>query len=342
MSVKGIKYFNQFDHGKWENKQIPLHGSLEVTYSCNHHCQHCSIINADTQRRKELSFNQVRNILDEIAEVGCLWLVLTGGEPFMRKDFLDIYKYAKEKGILITIATNATSLTPEIVDFLQEYPPHGIQTTLFSLKERNFDAITGISGSFDRFIRGFNLLLSHRIPISAVTTPILVFNKDDIPDVKEYVERLGINFNSYCFVDCTIDGKDNLLNYALPPEEVVGYDPISIAAIDIFPEDKCLPRSWKGFVINPYGEMDIRRRLPCFPSNLDISKGGFYKNWMHYLQHIKSYRDNALCDCKKCSLFSICGQCATYLKLKQRKSKFTDYYCRIAYLRNRKSINKQW
>ncbi|GAG51750.1 unnamed protein product, partial [marine sediment metagenome] len=65
-------------------------------------------------RRNELTYDEHCRILDEITAAGCLWLLYTGGEIFARKDFLDIYTYAKQKGLIISLFSNGTLITPEV------------------------------------------------------------------------------------------------------------------------------------------------------------------------------------------------------------------------------------
>ncbi|GAI49460.1 unnamed protein product, partial [marine sediment metagenome] len=69
---------------------------------------------------KELTCKEIFSIFDQIAEAGCLWLLLTGGDPLLRQDFLEIYTYAKKKGFLISLFTNGTLITPRIADHLAE------------------------------------------------------------------------------------------------------------------------------------------------------------------------------------------------------------------------------
>ena len=68
--------------------------------------------------KRNYPWPEIQHILDEIKDAGCLWLLLTGGEPLLRPDFLEIYQYAKHKGFLLTLFTNGTLLTPHIADFL--------------------------------------------------------------------------------------------------------------------------------------------------------------------------------------------------------------------------------
>src|SRR4030042_3273966 len=101
--------FSKRFHDKILSRRIPTDGSIEVTARCNLRCVHCYInlpLNDHAAQEKELSYKEFCNIIDQIVDEGCLWLLLTGGEPFIRQDFLDIYTYAKKKGMLITIFTN--------------------------------------------------------------------------------------------------------------------------------------------------------------------------------------------------------------------------------------------
>src|SRR5690242_4271075 len=100
---------------------IPSEASIEVTHRCPLACAHCYNnlpMNDPEARRGELTYEEHCRILDEITEAGCLWLLYTGGEIFARRDFLDIYSYAKRKGLLITLFTNGTLITPQIADYL--------------------------------------------------------------------------------------------------------------------------------------------------------------------------------------------------------------------------------
>ena len=122
-------------HRRLSSRRTPIIGSLEVTQRCNNSCIHCyNNLPAGDQKAKagELTLNEHRRILDEITNAGCLWLLFTGGEIFIRKDFLDIYTYAKQKGLLITLFSNGTLITEKIADYLAQFPPFSIEITLYS------------------------------------------------------------------------------------------------------------------------------------------------------------------------------------------------------------------
>jgi len=71
--------------------RVPLSGSLEITHRCNLRCVHCYVGTARYSKdlqREEMGKDQIFRLLDEICDAGCLHLLITGGEPLMRPDFL--------------------------------------------------------------------------------------------------------------------------------------------------------------------------------------------------------------------------------------------------------------
>ena len=110
-------------HQRLAGKRIPIGGSIELTQRCNNKCVHCynNLAAGDNAAlESELSLDEHCRIIDEIADFGCLWLLLTGGEIFLRRDFLDIYSYAKQKGLLVTLFTNGTLINAATADYLAQ------------------------------------------------------------------------------------------------------------------------------------------------------------------------------------------------------------------------------
>ncbi len=100
--------------GRQAGKRVPMQVAIEVTRRCPLECLHCyNNLPMDDMdaRRRELTKEEHFRVLDELVEMGCFWLLYTGGEIFARKDFLEIYTYAKKKGFLITLFTNGTIMT---------------------------------------------------------------------------------------------------------------------------------------------------------------------------------------------------------------------------------------
>src|SRR5947208_11550262 len=126
--VESITYgaFSQRIHARVMARQIPLSGTIEVTRRCPLVCAHCynNLPMGDRRAQlEELTTAQHGEILDQLADMGCLWLLFTGGEIFARPDFLDIYAHAKRRGFLITLFTNGILISPRIADYLAEWRP---------------------------------------------------------------------------------------------------------------------------------------------------------------------------------------------------------------------------
>jgi len=95
-------------------KRVPLEGTLETTYRCNLNCVHCYVNQPAAsagERARELPLERLKQLIDEIAEEGCLDLLLTGGEVLLRPDFAELYLHAVRAGLRVTVFTNGTMVT---------------------------------------------------------------------------------------------------------------------------------------------------------------------------------------------------------------------------------------
>ena len=85
--------------------------TLEITYRCNEKCIHCYVVEPDNlDLSRELNTQEYIKILDELYDLNCLHIVFTGGDPFVRTDFIEIYNYARSKNFAVDIFTNAQIL----------------------------------------------------------------------------------------------------------------------------------------------------------------------------------------------------------------------------------------
>ena len=137
-----------------------IKAQMELTYRCNLHCRHCYTdpYNHTEFFPKEMTLEEITRILDEMADLGILWLNFTGGEVFARRDFFDIYDHAYAKGFLLVLYTNGTTLTESVIDRLTQQPPFFIDVSCHSVTEEKFDWFTQVKGSYRHFVRGMELL----------------------------------------------------------------------------------------------------------------------------------------------------------------------------------------
>jgi uncharacterized Fe-S cluster-containing radical SAM superfamily protein len=186
-------------------ERVPLQVSIEVTRRCPLECLHCYnklAVGDKEAKSRELSKEEHLRFLDELVEMGCFWILYTGGEIFARKDFLEIYTYAKKKGVLITLFTNGTIINEQIADYLAEWPPFAIEISLYGRSRETYEALTAVPGSYDRFLRGIQLQKDRGLPLKLKTVATSV-NKHDIFDTNS-VNSLtnGSQLPVFLIMDC--------------------------------------------------------------------------------------------------------------------------------------------
>ncbi|MEJ2101890.1 MAG: radical SAM protein, partial [Desulfobacterales bacterium] len=302
------------------DNRIPIGGSIEVTYRCNNKCVHCYNnlpLHDKEARRKELSYEEHCRILDQIAESGCLWLLFTGGEIFARKDFLDIYTYAKQKGFLVTLFTNGTLITTEIADYLMQLRPFNIEITLYGNTQKTYEQVTGVPGSFARCMRGIRLLAERKLPLKLKTMAISS-NKHELWDMKHFVEdELGLEFKFDAIINPRCDFSLRPLDVRLSPEEVVKIDlqdakrveelrNVIKRNIEFFDIEKTGKAVWQcgsgvtAFAIDPSGLL----RMCIFFQNdgYDLVKGNFKEGWEQFLYNLRQTKISKETKCTGCAV----------------------------------------
>jgi len=182
-------YVSQIDIAKYDlwKKAKPLIGRLdiELTERCNNNCLHCCINlpeNDLSARRKELSTDELKRIIKEAADLGAMTIRFTGGEPLLREDFKELYLFTRKLGVRVMLFTNACLITPELADFLAEFPPREkIEITVYGMHKESYEKATRAKGSFDAFWNGVNLLLERKVPF-VVKGAVLPSNKDEVEE----------------------------------------------------------------------------------------------------------------------------------------------------------------
>lgn len=157
---------------------------MELTERCNNKCIHCYINRPEKDRdalERELSTDQIRSLLNEAAALGCLMVRFTGGEPLLRNDFAQIYRFARQCGLKVRLLTNATLITPHLAELFAKLPPlEAIEITLYGMQPATYESVTGSTGSFAAAWQGIRLLQECNVPfwVKYVRLPQ---NRDDIP-----------------------------------------------------------------------------------------------------------------------------------------------------------------
>jgi MoaA/NifB/PqqE/SkfB family radical SAM enzyme len=167
----------------WGGKD-PLLGQLdiELTERCNNACVHCLINRPEHDegaRSREMDTDFVKALLRQAADLGCLMVRFTGGEPLLREDFPELYIYARRLGMRVILFTNGRLITEELADLLARMPPgRWVEVSVYGMHAASYDASAGAKGSFVEFRRGVERLRVRGIPF-VVKGAILPANKDE-------------------------------------------------------------------------------------------------------------------------------------------------------------------
>lgn len=138
--------------------RIPLEGAIDLTYRCNNNCRHCWLrIPANSpEKENELTFDEIRDIVDGVRKMGCRRWSISGGEPMLRPDFIHIFDYITSKSASYSINTNGTLITPKIAKYLKRKGSK--MASHYGSTAEVHDHITRTSGSFESVMRGFAYL----------------------------------------------------------------------------------------------------------------------------------------------------------------------------------------
>jgi len=170
------------------NKALPMTALWEITYACNHKCAFC--YNCPQRGRRELSKEQIVSGLTKIADLGCVFLVLSGGEPLTRPDFFDIAWAGKRLGFALRIYTNGYLIDEIVARKMKELMPFEIEVSFHGARPETMDKLTGVPGSFDRVVQGIRNLRKHDLKVN-MKCPITRWNQWELRDLKDLAESLG-------------------------------------------------------------------------------------------------------------------------------------------------------
>jgi molybdenum cofactor biosynthesis enzyme MoaA len=101
---------------------------------------------------------------------GMIYLLITGGEPLLRPDFAEIYAALVQMGLFVSINTNGTLITPEIVEVFQKYRPEKVNVTLYGMSDTTYGHLCGNADGYKKALEGIRMLKEAKIRVGISTT----------------------------------------------------------------------------------------------------------------------------------------------------------------------------
>ena len=339
-TVDNVEFLRRFA-AKADSSRIPLTGGIDLTYRCNLRCIHCYAgpCSGGRAAKKELSTAQVKEIISQAADAGCLFLLISGGEPLLREDFPVIYAHAKRAGLIVTVFTNATLVDDRIVELFERLPPHGVETTLYGASAATHDGITRVKGSFDSALgnvetladRGFNVTLK---------TILMKQNSSEFQGMERLARELGVRFKMDAMIFPRLDGDLSPLGELVPAQAAVEKEFSSGHRVDSWrnyaARTKALPGTDRqydcgagvsSFHVDPYGNL-----LPCLMARgvkYDLTRGTFEAGWREVIPLIRKKAAAPSRPCGACDKRAFCSFCPGAFEMDASDTHFR-YVCEVA------------
>ncbi len=174
---------------------------------CNLRCVHCYAQSKDIEYKNELTTEQGKELIDDLAKFGAPVILFSGGEPVMRPDLPELAQYARSKGMRAVISTNGTLIDKKMAKVLKEIGLSYVGVSLDGMRETN-DRFRGVKGAFDLALQGMRNCLAEDIKVGLRFT-INKKNVKDVPAIFDLLEKEKIP--RVCFYHLVYAGRGSKL-----------------------------------------------------------------------------------------------------------------------------------
>ncbi len=198
----------------------PLRAMLELTYRCNFRCVHCYLV--EFRSPGELSTSEVRGVMEQLAEMGCLVLTLTGGEPLVRRDFFEIATAARDLHFALRIFTNGSLVDSAVADKLALVRPLSTEVSLYGITDSTYAAVTGRRQPVAPVLEAVRLLRERDLPVM-VKLPVLQQNVHEVDAIRDFAHEVGAGFAANPNITPKDDGDMGPLAHALDDRQLGEY-----------------------------------------------------------------------------------------------------------------------
>lgn len=296
---------------------IPLEVHIDLTWRCNERCIHCYLDHDDSA---ELSLDELRALLDTLADAGVFFLTLSGGEIFLRKDLEQIVAHARARSFDIRLKTNALLIGPEQASWILRHGVRQVQVSIYSHRPEVHDAITKVRGSLDRSLAAIRRLraLGVRVVVACV---LMRQNSGDYEGVRQLSAELGAEFTLDPTITPHLNDYGSLRELNIPRQDLASLFQNQALTGN---SDICLPSApvdddvldgtpcsagHTACYISPHGEVWPCVQFPLVCGN--VREASFLDIWdkSPQFQEVRSIRARDLTTCSSCGHAGTCSRC---------------------------------
>lgn len=286
-----------------DENRVPIKAQFEVTQKCNFDCYYC--YEKSLRTRKDMTLEEIKRAIDILDDLGVAFIELTGGEPLVRKEILEILKYINSKNFIISIITNGYNLTEEIAEELAKGQVFHIRLSLLAANENKCDELTKVKGSFQKTVNAARILKKYNIKF-VMTSVITNQNINEYDEYKELEKELGIKIGFGMNVAATLTGFDEVREYELKQSDVDDLEKYIIdnGKVDVTREFICSGGKSKLAVDN---QGNIIPCVKCREVVGNILEDDFYEVWeSDKLREVREQKLTRTDVCLKCNKRNVC------------------------------------
>jgi radical SAM protein with 4Fe4S-binding SPASM domain len=305
----------------------PTYAHVYVENRCHLKCDHCYESPETHPPVRGLSLEQYDELFADLARLGVFVVTFSGGEPMLRKDFLDIVALARQHRFAVRIYTSGTLIDEAVADRLAELKVHEVHVSVYSPYAEVHDAFTKRDGSHAKSMRGLRLLKARGIR-TIFKSCVMTINVDDLHELKALALSVGAVPRFDPGIKPRMNGDTSPLKYALTPE-LVAEKFLDVPDLvdtwgDSDPDHLCdgeNPRRGKDYAmcaaatqliaINADGTVS-----PCamFPRNAGAYTEGVGNLWRDspLFNQVRGQRFDDMSSCTSCEVQSGCDPCMAY------------------------------
>ena len=309
---------------------------IEINDNCNFQCDHCYL---GIKEKKYMNFDLFKKIIDQLYDLGCLSILITGGEPLLNPAFKNMYLYAKERGFLVSINTNGSVLTDEILNVFKRYKPYTIEISIYGYDNKSYINFTH-NNAYNLVINNAYKLKNNNINIK-LKTVVTKKNYTYLNKMIKIADKINVPFRYDYIVFPKIMENDKNNSEVLDPATI----------IDIIKKDKRSKKHFNSKIVNLM-RSDDNHIFQCLggEQNIYIDVDGNINmcvalvndhhniNNISIKETIEKFRDfkskilfKKHDKCFKCNKKSICRYCPARFKLETGSfNKCPSWYCNLA------------
>jgi radical SAM protein with 4Fe4S-binding SPASM domain len=299
-------------------RHIPLSVHIDLTMRCNERCIHCY---RTIERRPELTSDELKALLDDVARAGTLYLTFSGGEIFLRGDLFELIEHARRLHFDVRLKSNALLITPEAAARLRALAVRQVDISIYSADPSVHDWVTKVPGSLDRSLEGAALLKGAGVTVK-LNCPLMKQNVGQYREIRALAERLGVLWGFDPMITAKNDGdtspvtlritrkdlkqvlQDPALNPELGKQEACMTSPVRPDLDDI----PC-GASHNACYISAYGDV-----MPCVAMPItcgNVRDEPFAEIWHRSpeMLRVRSIRIKDLHTCSTCAASQFCTRC---------------------------------